>query len=492
MKYQETDNDTIAAISTPGSGEGGIGIVRLSGKNSLSIADKIFAPGKNAGDKHARLKPSMFKTHTVHYGWIVDGKTRIDEALLTLMRSPKTYTREDIVEISGHGGPAVLRNILELCISNGARIAGPGEFTRRAFLNGRIDLAQAEAVCGLIRAKTDRSSGIAVEQIKGALSEKIKGLRAGLIKLAAGLEAELDYSGEGIEFVSRKNARQALNKILEDINTSLSASRKNRVYVEGVKIAITGRPNVGKSSLFNALLEKERAIVTAIPGTTRDVIAETFNLRGIPVTIMDTAGIMSGNLEQIEKISTAKSKEILGLADIVIFVVDFSRPLSRNDRDIARLISASAKKVILVLNKADLACSTAKKRKKLTTELVKFLAAKEHPARQPVIVECSALKNKGIAALETALYNKILEENNLLKSPDAAESSFVVNSRQERSLANAGESISQALDALSRSEPEEFVVLHLRAALDRLGEITGETTTEEILDAVFSNFCVGK
>jgi len=484
------ENDTIVAISTPNIGEGGIGIVRLSGKSSLSIADKIFISGKN----HAG--PSKFGTHTINYGWITDGKSKIDEVLLSVMKAPKTYTREDIVEISGHGGPAVLRKILELCISTGARMAQPGEFTKRAFLNGRIDLAQAEAVSELIRAKTDKSARFAVEQVTGGLSQKIKYLRSQLINLSANLEVELDHSEEEIKFASGEETEKILNSSLEDISSIITASQKNRVYIEGVKIAIAGRPNVGKSSLFNAILEKERAIVTALPGTTRDIVAETFNLKGIPVTIMDTAGIMAeylqeGKIEirkveqQIEKIATQKARDVLGKSDIVLFVTDVSMPLTHYDIKIAELISKSASKVILVLNKIDLVNKIEPKKKEITAKFKPYFKGTD-------FAECSALKTDGITGLENAIYRKIIEQNVFSTTSDTAEGEFVVNLRQEEALRQASANITKALEAGRNGESGEFIVLSVNSALDNLGEITGETTTEEILDVIFSNFCVGK
>ncbi|MBU0951508.1 MAG: tRNA uridine-5-carboxymethylaminomethyl(34) synthesis GTPase MnmE [Elusimicrobia bacterium] len=484
------ENDTIVAISTPNTGEGGIGIIRLSGKGSLSLADKIFTSGKNTG------KPSQFETHTINYGWITDGKTKIDEVLLSVMKAPKTYTREDIVEISAHGGPAVLRKILELCLASGARMAGPGEFTKRAFLNGRIDLSQAEAVSELIRAKTDKSARFAVEQVTGGLSQKIKGLRSQLISLIANFEVELDHSEEDIKFASGEETEKTLNNILKDIGNIITASQKNRVYVEGVKIAIAGKPNVGKSSLFNAVLEKERAIVTALPGTTRDIVAETFNLQGIPVTIMDTAGIMADYLHEgkieiqrleqhIEKISTQKARDVLGKTDIVLFVIDVTALLTNDDTKIAELVSKAAVKVIFVLNKTDLVTNTEQKRKEI---LEKF-----RPYFDKIyFTECSALKMDGITGLENAIYDKILEEKAYSNAPDTADSEFVVNLRQEEALNKACVNIKSASQTVRKGESGEFTVLSVRSALDNLGEITGETTNEEILDIIFSKFCVGK
>ncbi|OGS20609.1 MAG: tRNA uridine-5-carboxymethylaminomethyl(34) synthesis GTPase MnmE [Elusimicrobia bacterium RIFOXYA2_FULL_39_19] len=484
-------SDTIAAIATSNTGEGGIGIVRLSGTDAVKTAEKIFLSKNNK-------ELSGFKSHTVHYGWITDGKNKIDEVLLTVMRAPKTYTCEDVVEISGHGGPAVLRKILELCLKSGARISAPGEFTKRAFLNGRIDLAQAEAVCNLIRAKTDKSAVLAVAQINGSLSQKIKDFRSKLINLTANIEASLDYSEEDIKIISKEEIVSVLEKSNSEMKYIINSSQKNKVYIEGIKAAIVGRPNVGKSSLFNAILEKERAIVAPLPGTTRDIITETFNLKDIPVTILDTAGIMmkylDNNLQEtkeiekyIDKVSTQKAKDIISEADIVLFVIDISTELSKEDTDIARIVAQSGKKTILVLNKTDLLnAKTAETAvKKSAAELDKIL-------HNHAVVQCSAHNSDKVTSLEEAIYAKILEELGSLKAPDTQESAYVVNLRQEQSLNKAVENISLALISAGKNESGEFIVLHLRSALDALGEIIGETTTEDILDEIFSNFCVGK
>ncbi|MFN3966670.1 MAG: tRNA uridine-5-carboxymethylaminomethyl(34) synthesis GTPase MnmE, partial [Endomicrobiia bacterium] len=343
--------DTIVAISTPVSGEGGIGIVRLSGSDSISIADKIFF-SKNG------KKPSEYQTHTVHYGWIKDEDKIIDEVLLTIMKAPKTYTREDIVEISGHGGPIVLRKILDLCLKNGARLARPGEFTERAFLNGRIDLLQAEAVCELIRSKTNHAASISANQLKGALSEKIKKIKEELINLISNIEVSLDYPEEDLEFISNEKIEDILKSSIKKIEDILKALKKGSIYKEGIKVCIIGKPNVGKSSLLNALLSDDRSIVSHIPGTTRDIVSETFCIKDIPVTLMDTAGIglkkISEDEKYLQELSEEKTKNAISKSDIIIFIVDVSSEITDEDIKIADKLSEENKKTILVLNKIDI------------------------------------------------------------------------------------------------------------------------------------------
>ncbi|HCJ66425.1 MAG TPA: tRNA uridine-5-carboxymethylaminomethyl(34) synthesis GTPase MnmE [Elusimicrobia bacterium] len=324
--------DTIVSISTP-LGENGIGIVRLSGNTAAEIAGKIFRP------KDTNISLDKTPTHKLHYGHISSNGTVIDEVLVSVMRAPKTYTREDVVEINCHGGIVPLTKVLELCLKNGARLAQPGEFTQRAFLNGRIDLAQAEAVCDLIRAKTELASKIALQQLEGTLSQKIKTYREELINLLAHLEVSLDYIEEDIEFLSLDEIEDRVTKILSQIEKLLESADTGKILREGLKTAIVGKPNVGKSSLLNFLLREERAIVTPLPGTTRDIIEETVNLRGIPLVIIDTAGIREHSQDLIEKIGIERSKKTIEKAELILFVIDLSQPLSKEDIYIAKLIN---------------------------------------------------------------------------------------------------------------------------------------------------------
>ncbi|MDI6758562.1 MAG: tRNA uridine-5-carboxymethylaminomethyl(34) synthesis GTPase MnmE, partial [Candidatus Omnitrophota bacterium] len=359
-------SDTIVAISTS-IGESGIGIVRLSGKEAFSIADKIFVSKDNK-------KPSAFKTYTIHYGWIVRQATKqrkiIDEVILTVMRKPKSYTKEDIVEINCHGGILAVRAVLELVLESGARLAEPGEFTKRAFLNGRIDLAQAEAVLDTIRAKTDSALKIGVEQLRGVLSDKVNNLRNALLEIIAALEADIDFPEEEAGLVNPvknnqiqiqeqeisnginlKEILERLNRLNNELKDIIEAARYGRIIREGLHVVICGRPNVGKSSLLNALLRKERSIVTPIPGTTRDTIEEIIDIKGIPIRIVDTAGILEPR-DLIEKHAVERSKKQIDLADLVILLFDGSRRLSKDD---TALIAKLKKKVVIaIINKIDL------------------------------------------------------------------------------------------------------------------------------------------
>ena len=336
-------NDTIAAISTP-IGEGGIGIVRLSGQEALTIADKIFT----SKDK---IKPSVFLTFSTHYGWVKSDSKIIDEAILTVMRSPRSYTKEDIVEINCHGGIVALRAVLDLVLACGARLALPGEFTKRAFLNGRIDLAQAEAVIDIIRAKTDSALKVSVEQLKGCLSKEINKIRSTLISLLAVLEANIDFPEEEISPANLEQTKIKLTQVDGALKGILESSRQGRVLREGIHVVICGRPNVGKSSLLNALLKQERSIVTPVAGTTRDTIEEVIDIKGIPVRIVDTAGILEPR-DLVEKKAVLRSKKQIDLADLVLLMFDASRKLGKDDQ---RLINRLKKKhVIAIINKIDL------------------------------------------------------------------------------------------------------------------------------------------
>jgi len=478
MAIKNNIEDTIVAISTPVSGEGGIGIVRLSGPDSISIADKIFfsKDGK---------KPSEYSTHTVHYGWIKEEDKIVDEVLLTVMKAPKTYTREDIVEISGHGGPIVLRKILDLCIKNGGRLARPGEFTERAFLNGRIDLLQAEAVCDLIRSKTSHSANIIANQLKGVLSEKIKKIRKELINLISNIEVSLDYSEEDIKFISNKETEEILKTNIEKIEEILKALKKGNIYKEGIKVCIIGKPNVGKSSLLNALVSDDRSIVSHIPGTTRDVVSETFCIRDIPVTIMDTAGIgltkTSEDENFLQKLSEEKTLNAISKSDIILFIVDISSGVTEEDIKIADNLSKKNKKTILVINKIDLKKNDAKE---IFEKLKKYNFFES--------ITCSALYKINIDKLEDKIVQMTTGSNSELSTPDTIETEFIGNARQEQALTKASENLVNALNSISNNESLEFSALYIKSALDSLGELIGETTTEEILDTIFSKFCVGK
>jgi len=457
--------DTIASISTP-LGENGIGIVRLSGKEAISIVEKIFQP------KNKNQSLDKIPTHTLHYGFISKNGTVVDEVLVTVMRAPKTYTREDVVEINCHGGIVPLRKVLELCLEKGARLAQPGEFTQRAFLNGRIDLAQAEAVCDLIRAKTEIASQIAVKQLEGHFSNRIKAIRDQLVNLLAYLEVSLDYSEEEVKFLTREEIGKRIDGMLSSLEGLLLTAETGKILREGLKTAIVGKPNVGKSSLLNALLREERAIVTSYPGTTRDVIEEMVNLRGIPLVIMDTAGIREHSLDLIEKIGVERSKKTIQSAELILFIIDLSTPLTEEDHYIAKIIAEfnPQAKVILVGNKVDLPQQVSDEDLSLSP-----------------LLKISATLGTGIEDLEQKIYEMFITAE--LTTPDTV---FVTNLRHKDALIRAKDAVWDAKKTNENNFSEEFIALDLRQALNALGEIIGETVTEDILDRIFSQFCVGK
>jgi tRNA modification GTPase len=460
-------DDTIAAISTP-LGEGGIGIVRLSGKDSVGIVEKIFSSQKNKSLKD-------LGSYKVIYGHIKDPVTgeEIDEVLVTVMHSPHSYTREDVVEINCHSGMVTLRKTLELVIKEGARLAEPGEFTKRAFINGRIDLTQAEAVLDLIKSKTDESRRIAIEQLQGGLSEKITILRDGLKELCAHLEAYIDFPEDDIETASKENMLGSMKEIEKELQKLLKTYDEARFFREGLSTAIVGRPNVGKSSLLNALLQKDRAIVTALPGTTRDVIEEYLNINGLPLRIMDTAGIR--DVQNIaEKEGVKRSLQSIENADIVIAVFDESEPLKDEDFEVIEKIKG--KNAIIVLNKCDLSSACDK------VALASRLGLYDSP-----VLNISAIRGDGLEELKDRIFNSSLKD-----WKEEREGILITNLRHKIAIENAIASLRRAVSGFKEKNPLEIVALELRDSLDRLGEIVGAVTTEDILDSIFKNFCIGK
>ncbi|NOZ63551.1 MAG: tRNA uridine-5-carboxymethylaminomethyl(34) synthesis GTPase MnmE [Caldiserica bacterium] len=448
--------DTIAAISTP-PGEGGIGIVRISGPRALEIADRLFK---------GKVKPSLSPTYTVHYGHIVHHGETLDEVIITVMRKPKSYTREDVVEINCHGGIVPLRKVLEAVLSSGARMAKPGEFTLRAFLNGRIDLAQAEAVLDIIRAKSELSLKIASSQLEGNLSRSIRRIKENLLHLIASLEASLDFPEEEIEIISREETLNKIKTVREAIASLLKNESTGRVIREGALVTIAGKPNVGKSTLLNQLLGKDRAIVTEVPGTTRDALEEWLTLEGVPFRLVDTAGIRKVK-EAVEKEGVKRSEKYLESADIVLLVLDISRPLNGEDEKI--LEKSRDKNRLLVINKIDL------QRKWDPSTLA------------PEKVEISALQGKGIEELKKKMLEKILQ-GEVLQS----EGVLVTNLRHVELLKNALSQTEKAEAAAKAGLSEEFVSRDLQEALSALKSLLGEEVGEEILDNIFSRFCIGK
>jgi len=469
-------DDTIAAVSTP-AGEGGIGIVRLSGKKALVIADRIFLSKDNRN-------PSEFKTYTVHYGHIArrtckkdnPGPTRydiIDEVLLTVMRAPRSYTKEDVVEINSHGGIVPLKKILDLTLKMGARLAQPGEFTMRAFLNGRIDLTQAEAVLDIIRSKTENSMKIAVGQLEGKLSKEISGLKEGVLDVVSEVEAAIDFSEEEIEVSALGVLRKKLENIYNGLVRLIDESQKGIIMKEGIMCVICGKPNAGKSSLMNAFLKRNRVIVTPIPGTTRDAIEEEISLNGTPLRLVDTAGIsVSKNI--VEKHGVRKSRSYIKNANLIIFMLDLSEKWSEMDSRI--LSSVKNKNLILVGNKCD-------KKTKLDLNKVKSIFKKSE------IVKISVLKKVNLGELEERILQKIWGGE--VPHPEGA---FVTNLRQKKSLENALLSLKRAMKHVlgEKHHSPELLASELKDALLHLDSVLGNNIEPDILGHIFSKFCVGK
>lgn len=456
-------DDTIAAIATA-PGEGGIGIIRLSGQKSLNIAQEIF---KAMSGKEIE----QYNTRTLVYGNIVDNDTVIDEVLLAYMKGPNSYTAEDVIEINCHGGFISVKKILELVLSKGARLAEQGEFTKRAFLNGRIDLSQAEAIIDVIKAKTDLAHKVAQNHLEGSLANKIKTLRMNVTEILAHIEVAIDFPDEDIEHITYSTLREKCVDLREEIKTLYDSAESGKILRDGLKTVIVGKPNVGKSSLLNAILGENRAIVTDIAGTTRDVIEEFVNIKGIPLKIVDTAGIRETE-DVVEKIGVEKSKESFETADLIIMVLDASTKLSSEDRDI--LSKTQGKKTIVLLNKTDLP-------KKIEENEVLTYVDKDS------IIDISALQNEGIEKI----HDKI--ESMVYKGDVKSSSELVItNSRHKDALSKAYESINDAISAIDQNMPFDFIEVDVKNIWDYLGYINGDTVREDLLDTIFSNFCIGK
>lgn len=462
------NNHTIAAISTAMT-ESGIGIVRMSGEEAFAIADKIYKnkKGKRLSDQ---------KTHTIHYGFIEEEGKVIDEVLVMLMRGPHTFTGEDTVEIDCHGGVYVVKKILEACIRNGARPAQPGEFTKRAFLNGKMDLSQAEAVIDVIQSQNDYALKSSIKQLRGSVKEKISDLRNKIIYHTAFIESALDdpehISIDGYGNVLKKETKE----IIEEIETLLKTADDGRIIREGINTVILGKPNAGKSSLLNVLLGEERAIVTEIAGTTRDILQETINLQGISLNIIDTAGIRNTD-DKVEKIGVDKAKDYAKEADLIIYVVDSSNDLDENDYEIMKFIQG--KKSILLLNKSDL-------ERKVTKEEIKKIC-KEYNIENIPVIEISAKEEKGIDRLEEIVkemfYHGEISFNNEI---------YITNIRHKTALERAKDSLMKVIDSIENDMPEDFYSIDLMDAYETLGSITGEMVGEDLVNEIFSKFCMGK
>lgn len=454
-------DDTIAAIATP-LGEGGLAVIRISGANALAIADKCFVPiGKSA------LRPSAAPTHTIHYGKIVHNGRNVDEVMLAVMRAPRTLTREDVVEITCHGGLLPARLVLDAVLANGVRLAEPGEFTRRAFLNGRIDLAQAEAVADLISARTELALAAANEQLAGKLSQRINTLRDDLVKTLAHIEAHIDFPDEDIAPDTRAQLLDRIERGVQFMDELLRTANEGQILRRGIRAAIVGRPNAGKSSLLNQLLGHDRAIVSAIPGTTRDTIEETANIRGLPVVFVDTAGLREAG-DEIEAEGIRRSRESLARAEFILQVLDGSEVLTKSDENY--LAEFAGKKRILVRNKIDLA--------------QKLVLPEKMGA--PVVEVC-CLTGKGIEKLKDAIKELIWAGE-----IRAEMLQVMINARHQEALTRARAAVQRAGEALRRDATLELVAMDLRIAMNAVGEIVGKTTTEDLLDSIFSQFCIGK
>ena len=448
-------------------GEGAIAIVRLSGPDSIKIADKLF---KSIGNK----KLSEVATHTIHYGHIMDPATNevVEEVMVSLMRGPKTFTKEDVVEINCHGGLASVNRLLQLTTSHGARIAEPGEFTKRAFLNGRIDLSQAEAVMDLIRAKTDRAMNVALGQMEGRLSKLIKHLRQEILETLAQVEVNIDYPEyDDVEEMTQQVMFEKSKYIKTEIEKLLQTSQQGKILREGLATVIVGRPNVGKSSLLNSLVQENKAIVTDIPGTTRDVIEEYVNVRGVPLRLLDTAGIRETE-DIVERIGVEKSRKVLREADLILLVLNYADDLTEEDKNIFK--ATEGMDFIVIVNKTDLP-------QKIDLEKVKELAGNRK------VITTSLVEENGVDQLEEAISSLFFEG-----SIEASDMTYVSNSRHISLLNQALNAISDAIVGAETGTPIDIVQIDLTRTWEILGEIIGESVHESLINQLFSQFCLGK
>ena len=457
-----TEYDTIAAISTP-PGEGAISIVRLSGDQAVKIAEHVF--------KGANLL--KVPSHTIHYGHIVDPETKreLDEVMVSVMRAPKTFTREDVVEINCHGGIVPTNKILQLLLAVGARMAEPGEFTKRAFLNGRIDLTQAESVMDLIRAKTDRSMQVALNQLDGNLQHLIHNLRHDISEVLVQVEVNIDYPEYDEDEITSKLMREKAVEVQARIDALLSTAQQGKILREGLATAIVGRPNVGKSSLLNYLLHEDKAIVTDVAGTTRDVLEEYVNVQGVPLKLVDTAGIHDTE-DKVEKIGVARSRQALAAADLIILVLDASEPLTAEDQ--ALIKDTQDQKRLVILNKTDLPA-------RINQSELAALGVKEDP------ILTSIKDQSGLAAIEQQIKDLFFGgiEN---RQQDI----LVSNNRQIGLLQQAKASLTDVISGLDAQMPIDLVQIDMTACWEKLGEITGENAPDELITQLFSQFCLGK
>lgn len=457
--------ETIAAISTA-TGSGGIGIIRMSGEKCFEILKKIFVTPQE-------LDWNNIKGYTIKYGYIVNAETKekIDEVLVSFFKNPKSYTRENMCEINSHGGIVVERKILEQCLKNGAELAEPGEFTKRAFLNGRIDLSQAESVIELINAKSDREAHESLNQLQGELSRKINSIKSKILDIMADIEASIDYPEYDIEELTEEKTIRVLNEVREDLIKLEESFHTGKLIREGIKTAIIGQPNAGKSSLLNAILKEDRAIVSEYAGTTRDTIEEFITIKDIPLKIIDTAGIRDTD-NVIEKIGVEKALKIAEDADLVIAIIDNSKELDNEDIKILDIIKN--KNAIIVLNKIDKEDKKAENRE----EILKV--------NKPV-VKISAVTKEGIEDL----YNEIIKMFNINKI-EATNETVITNVRHKNQIDKAVKSIKEAINVAKERQTEDILAIYIKQTLEDLGEITGDNVSEDIINEIFSKFCLGK
>jgi len=456
------DFDTIAAIATP-LGEGGIAIIRVSGPDAVEAVDKIFKGRKSL---------STVDSHTIHYGHLVDESGEVlEEVMVSVMRAPRTFTREDVVEVNCHGGIVSVKRVLDLVLAQGVRMAEPGEFTKRAFLNGRIDLSQAEAVIDLIRAKTDRAMKVAVNQVQGKLSKLIGQLRHQLIELMAHIEVTIDYPEHDVDEVTRNLLSEKSRWVQDEIGKLLRTAKQGKILREGLSTVIVGRPNVGKSSLLNSLLQEVKAIVTDIPGTTRDIIEEYVNVRGVPLRLVDTAGIRETE-DIVERIGVERSREMLSQADLVLLVLNFGEKLTEEDRNLLTVVKPM--NAIIIVNKTDLP-------QKIDLDEVRNLAG-DLP-----LVTISVKEEKGIEQLEEAISSLFFAGS--VQSDDLT---YVSNARHIQLLNEAHRTIGEAIDAVESGLPVDMVAFDIRRTWELLGEVVGDAVSDDLVSQIFSQFCLGK
>ncbi|WP_044340274.1 tRNA uridine-5-carboxymethylaminomethyl(34) synthesis GTPase MnmE [Rossellomorea aquimaris] len=458
--------DTIAAISTP-MGEGAIAIVRLSGDQAFDIGDKVFKGMKGSSMKE-------FASHTIHYGHIIDPDTDqvVEEVMVSVMRGPKTFTREDIIEINCHGGLVSVNKVLQLVLKNGARLAEPGEFTKRAFLNGRIDLSQAEAVMDLIRAKTDRAMNVALNQMEGRLSNLIRKLRQEILETLAHVEVNIDYPEyDDVEEMTHNVLLEKSRHVRDEIDRLVRTSEQGKILREGLSTVIIGRPNVGKSSLLNSLVHENKAIVTDIPGTTRDVIEEYVNVRGVPLRLVDTAGIRETE-DIVERIGVERSRQVLKEADLILLVLNYADELTPEDEQLFEAVRGMD--VIVIVNKTDLP-------QKIDIDKVRKLAENHQ------LVTTALLEEQGIDELEEAISSLFFAG-----SIEAGDMTYVSNSRHIALLNQASLAINEAISSVEMGTPIDIAQIDLTRTWELLGEIIGDSVHESLIDQLFSQFCLGK